>query len=156
MTNPHKINNTTTKPTITPIDENHKLYGYPFVFSQIVAWGDMDAFNHLNNVKYYEYSQSARIDFMQAFDLFVDDAHTVIVSTSCDFLASVFFGDILSIGVRVKKIGTTSLTQEYAFYSNNDNKIVATATSVMVQMNTQTGDKQPWSDEQIQTLQRLM
>lgn len=156
MHNPHKPTQFIKRPIDDTSDNNHPLHNYPFVFTQTVAWGDIDAFNHLNNVKYYEYSQSARIDFMQAFDLFGQDTHTVIVSTACDFLASVFFGDTLSIGVRVKKIGTTSLTQEYAFYSNNEQKIVAKASSVMVQISTKTGDKQPWHDNQIQTLEKLL
>ncbi len=31
------------------------LADYPIVFEQRVAWGDMDAFGHVNNVIYYRY-----------------------------------------------------------------------------------------------------
>lgn len=154
MINPH-IHRLPTPADIGCIDNNHPLFGYPFVFCQQVAWGDMDAFNHLNNVKYYEYSQSARIAFMQRFDLFDDDGYTVIVSTACDFLASVYFGDILSIGVRVARVGTTSLKHEYTFYSHHNKQQVAKGYAVMVQLDKQTHHKKAWSDKQIHALQQL-
>ena len=37
------------------------LADYPIVFEQRVAWGDMDAFGHVNNVIYYRYIESARL-----------------------------------------------------------------------------------------------
>ena len=29
------------------------LADYPVIFEQKIAWGDMDAFGHVNNVMYY-------------------------------------------------------------------------------------------------------
>ena len=36
------------------------LADYPIVFEQRVAWGDMDAFGHVNNVIYYRYKLSLK------------------------------------------------------------------------------------------------
>lgn len=36
------------------------LADYPIVFEQRVAWGDMDAFGHVNNVIYYRYIEYAK------------------------------------------------------------------------------------------------
>lgn len=38
-----------------------QLTDYPVIHQQVVAWGDMDALGHVNNVMYYRYIESARI-----------------------------------------------------------------------------------------------
>lgn len=125
---------------------DHPLKGCGTVFEQVVAWGDMDIFAHLNNVRYYEYAQSARVDNMTRAGVFGNGEYTVIVSTSCQYKHSVYFPDTLWIGVKVKKIGNTSLTHEYLFFSTAQQKIVATGESVVVNMNAN-GEKTPFSDE---------
>ena len=37
------------------------LAGYPVRIEVPVAWGEMDAFGHVNNVVYFRYFESARI-----------------------------------------------------------------------------------------------
>lgn len=132
--------------------KDHPLYGCATIFEQVVAWGDMDIFQHLNNVRYYEYSQSARVDNMTRAGIFGNGEHTVIVSTSCQYKHSVVFPDTLWIGVRVKKIGNTSLTHEYLYFSVAQQKIVAIGESVVVNMNAN-GEKIPFSEQQRQILQ---
>lgn len=39
-----------------------KLIRYPFEFPINIAWGDMDAFGHVNNVMYAKYFETARAD----------------------------------------------------------------------------------------------
>ena len=130
---------------------NHPLQDYQSVFEQVVAWGDMDIFQHLNNVRYYDYAQSARIDHLTRLNLFKEGIYTIIVSTSCQYQRSVVFPDTLWIGVRIKKVGNTSLAHEYAFYSTDQQALVATGESVIVQM-TAAGDKLPFTDEQKQRM----
>ena len=36
-----------------------ELQQYPVIYSQTVAWGDMDAFGHVNNAMYYRYIERA-------------------------------------------------------------------------------------------------
>ncbi|MBP4625738.1 acyl-CoA thioesterase, partial [Acinetobacter baumannii] len=42
-----------------------ELSVYPVIYDQKVAWGDMDAFGHVNNVQYYRYIESSRILYME-------------------------------------------------------------------------------------------
>ena len=46
---------------------------YPVVHEQTVAWGDMDAFGHVNNVQYYRYIESARIAYLMVLNIFEND-----------------------------------------------------------------------------------
>ncbi len=131
--------------------DSHPLQDYQTVFEQVVAWGDMDIFQHLNNVRYYEYAQSARIDHLTRLNLFKEGIFTIIVSTSCQYRRSVVFPDTLWIGVRTKHVGNTSLTHEYCFFSTAQQAVVATGESVVVQM-TADGKKHPFSEEQKQRI----
>lgn len=124
---------------------DHPLHGYSTVFEQVMAWGDMDIFQHLNNVRYYDYAQSARIDHLGRTGIFDKGNYTVIVATSCQYQHSVYFPDTLWIGVKVVKIGNTSLTHEYAYFSTAQQKIVATGSSTVVHMDKE-GNKLPFSE----------
>lgn len=120
---------------------NEVLTDYPVVNRQTVAWGDMDALGHLNNVRYYDYAQEARIIYMN--QVLPSNYYTVIVSTSCQYMNEVKYPDILQVGVRIKKLGNTSITHEIVFFSESNDRIVATGESVVVLMNKTTGEKQP-------------
>ena len=103
--------------------DNHPLKGFAVIYEQKVEWGDMDAFNHVNNVVYYNYAQRARIHYLEQVDMFNLQTHTVIASSSCQYLNSVTFPDVLWIGIRAKKIGNTSLTHDYVYFSTAQQKV---------------------------------
>ncbi|KAK0652863.1 thioesterase-like superfamily-domain-containing protein [Cercophora newfieldiana] len=42
---------------------------------QRIAWGEMDTFQHVNNVNYYRYAESARVNWITNFAVHVDPAH---------------------------------------------------------------------------------
>ncbi len=42
-----------------------RLEGFPVVVEIPVLWGDMDAFQHVNNVTYFRYFESARIAYFE-------------------------------------------------------------------------------------------
>ena len=41
------------------------LAGVPVVIDQVVDWGDMDSFGHVNNVVYFRYFENARVEYFQ-------------------------------------------------------------------------------------------
>lgn len=44
---------------------------YPVIHQQDVAWGDMDAFGHVNNVMYHRYVESTRIKYFDVLQLII-------------------------------------------------------------------------------------
>lgn len=118
----------------------HSLDDFNFVFTQIVDWGDMDAYGHVSNIRYYNYAQSARIAYFEQLNL-PKDAYTIIVSTACQYKSEVKYPDTLQIGVKTSHIGNTSFSQEYVYYSQTQQKIVATGTSTVVLMNKDGGKR---------------
>lgn len=140
-------------PILTGDKRPDSLKDYPVVHVQPVAWGEMDAFNHLNNVAYYRYAESARISYMHAIGLMFarDDLLTILASSNCQYLRPVTYPDTLLIGVRIKKLGNTSIIFEYAFFSHQQQAQVATGEAVIVRTN-QAMQKQSWSQTERQRL----
>lgn len=137
------------EPILTGHLRPRTLQDYPVVHVQPVQWGDMDGFNHLNNVAYYRYAESARISYLRAVGLLAAraDLMTILASSSCQYLRPVVYPDTLLIAVRTKHLGKTSLIFEYQFISQAQNALVATAEAVIVRA-TEDGIKQPWNEQE--------
>lgn len=134
---------------------NHRpeaLSSYPIIYQQPIHWGEMDAFNHLNNVVYYRYAESARISYLQALGMFDGNMVTVLAQSSCQYLSPVIYPDTLLLGVRCQRLGTTSIVIEYSYYSTAQDAIVATAEAVIVRLDSNGQDKKPWTDEERERL----
>ena len=105
---------------------------YPIVHEQNVAWGDMDAFGHVNNVMYYRYIESARINYFDALNIFEQKVLTVVASNQCKYLRPVFYPDQLKIAVRVDELRNSAMRMSYQLFSTAQNALVATAEAVIV------------------------
>ncbi len=122
-----------------------ELANYAFIHRQFIQWGEMDAFNHLNNVVYYRYAESARIGYLQALGMFDGSMVTMLAQSSCQYLRPVTYPDTLLIGVRCQRLGNTSIIIEYAYYSGEQQAIVANAEAVIVRMDSSGNKKIPWT-----------
>lgn len=131
------------------------LSHYPIIHQQPIHWGEMDAFNHLNNVVYYRYAESARIGYLQALGMFDGNMVTVLAQSSCQYLRPVTYPDTLLLGVRCQRLGNTSIVMEYSYYSWAQKAIVATADAVIVRLDSDGKNKLPWSIEERERLLAL-
>ncbi len=109
---------------------------FPVIVRQPIAWGDMDAYNHVNNVMYFRYFESSRIAYFYKINFFRDDEKRedtgpILAHTSCNFILPLVYPDAIEIGVRIVKIGRTSFTMEHAI-SSPKLGLVARGESVVV------------------------
>ena len=114
---------------------------YKIITDQKVAWGDMDAFGHVNNVIYYRYIESARIEYLNQLNILDLDINTVVASNSCKYLKPVFYPDHLRIGTKVVEIRNSAFRMEYTIWSEQQNSIVAVAEAVIVCVDKNTMQK---------------
>ncbi|MBC7751814.1 MAG: acyl-CoA thioesterase [Candidatus Saccharibacteria bacterium] len=114
------------------------LKEFAVVFSQNVAWGDMDAVGHVNNVMYYRYIESARVEYLTKIGAIGQGLSAVIASSSCRFLRPVFFPDVLEIGVQVIEVRNSGFRMNYVLFSTKQNHIVATGDAIAVMVNAST------------------
>lgn len=115
---------------------------------QDVAWGEMDAFAHVNNTTYFRYFESARIAYFRELEVQVvqdNGIGPILAHTSCQFLIPLTYPDKLQIGTRVSKIGNSSFTMENAVWSSTRG-LAAYGTSIVVMVHYESGEKQTVSE----------
>lgn len=112
-----------------------ELSHYPVIYEQKVAWGDMDAFGHVNNVQYYRYIESARIEYFDALNVFAEETLTVVASSQCKYLKPVFYPDHLKIYTRTDEMRNSAIRMHYVLYSEQQQQIIAEGEAVVVFVN---------------------
>ncbi|MEL6475909.1 MAG: thioesterase family protein [Pseudomonadota bacterium] len=76
-------------------------------------WADNDVYGHVNNVQYYAFFDTAVNGYLVetgALDILGGETIGLVVATNCDYFAPVMFPDALQAGLRVERIGTSSVT----------------------------------------------
>ncbi|PSU44596.1 acyl-CoA thioesterase [Photobacterium frigidiphilum] len=115
------------------------LKGYPVITEIPVAWGEMDALNHVNNVVYFRYMETARIDYFNKVQLMEDMKLTgvgpVLGETTCRYKLPVTFPDTLYVGSRVSEIKDDRFTMTYEIYSKKLNAITTVGSAKVVMFN---------------------
>jgi len=113
-----------------------KLEDYPVVVEVPVAWGEMDAFGHVNNIVYFRYFETARIAYFEKLDvpefLERDPIGPILAETTCRFRTALSFPDTVSIGARVMSIGEDRFVMHYAVFSRKLGRIAAEGEGTMV------------------------
>lgn len=86
-------------------------------------WIDNDHYGHVNNVAYYSYFDSAVNGYLMdatSSDTRELSAIGIVAETSCRFLKEISFPDLLHIGLRLAKLGNSSVVYELAVFRGND------------------------------------
>lgn len=112
------------------------LEGYPVTLEVPVAWGDMDAFQHVNNVMYFKYFESARIAYFEKLGdgsaANAGGVGPILASTSCRYKAPLTYPDDLTVGARVSEVAEDRFTMEYAVFSRRLGRVAAVGDGVVV------------------------
>jgi len=121
------------------------LKDYPVVIEFPVAWGEMDAMNHVNNIVYFRYFESARIAYFEKMDLIGYMAETgigpILATTSCKFRIPMSYPDQVLIGARVISIEADRFVMHYLVVSQKHQKSAAEGDGVIVTFNYREGKK---------------
>ena len=95
------------------------LDDFPVQRPVTTRWSDNDMYGHLNNAVYYELFDSA-INGWQAehvtIDPMTDATQGVVAESGCSFFAEVGFPSRLVVGLRVSRLGRTSVTYELGLF----------------------------------------
>jgi len=82
-------------------------------------WDDNDVYGHVNNVVYYAYFDTVINRFLideAELDVLQDTLIGICVESQCRYLASVSFPDRIEAGLRVGKLGTSSVRYEIGIF----------------------------------------
>ena len=127
--------------------EKKLLEGFPVIVEFPVAWGDMDALGHVNNVTYFRYFENARIAYFERMKMWEFMKQTgigpILASTQCRFRAPLAYPDVVLIGASVSDIGRDRLTMKYIVASHRLSKIAAEGDGVLVTYDYRNNRKVP-------------
>lgn len=123
------------------------LESYPVLVEIPIAWGEMDAFQHLNNVVYFRYFENARIAYFDKLDLMDMMAGTgigpILATTSCRFKMPLKYPDKVLVGAKVTHIGEDRITMAHCVFSTTHQKIAAEGDALIVTFNYRENKKAP-------------
>ena len=105
-------------------------------------WSDNDSYGHVNNVTYYSYFDTAVNEHLirEGGLSIVDATHIgVVVETFCRFHRPLSFPMRLDVGLRVAKLGHSSVTYDIAIFPDAENAASASGHFVHVWVERATG-----------------
>jgi acyl-CoA thioester hydrolase len=112
------------------------LADYPVVVETPVAWGEMDAFGHVNNIVYFRYFETARIAYFEKLNvpefLGRDPVGPILAETTCRFRSALSYPDTVSIGARVASIGEDRFVMRYVVFSHRLGRLAAEGEGILV------------------------
>jgi acyl-CoA thioester hydrolase len=121
------------------------LAGFPIIVEQAVAWGDMDSYQHVNNVVYFRYFENARLEYFRRLDWFKFEKETgigpILASTQCRFRRALTYPDTIRIGARVINVETDRFTFDYRLVSEKLSTIAADGQGLIVTYHYVRGEK---------------
>jgi len=101
-----------------------------------LRYADNDANGHVNNAHYYSFFDTAVEGFLRANqlrELLAGPIMTPVVASSCRYFKEISFPGEIMLGVRIGRIGRTSITYEIAiFASSNEQSAAAQGTFTIV------------------------
>lgn len=132
---------------------------YPIIVDDIVRWGDMDAFAHVNNTVYFRYFEQARIGYfnqIKAMEYMQEHGiGPILAATSCRFKAPLKAPDTIQIGATISEFAKHKLIMKYAVWSNSLQRVVAEGEGVIVFVNYSKHQKMPVPAEIVEKIKQL-
>ena len=90
------------------------------VFSTITTrWFDNDVYGHMNNTVHYQLFDTAVHEYLVGqgvLDFKSGPTVFLVVETGCKYFSELAFPDVISVGIKVIKLGTSSATYEIGLF----------------------------------------
>ena len=121
-----------------PLEERH-------TYECAIRFSDVDAYRHVNNVKYFEFYQEARIALMGSTED-ADRMHVVVAQTDVDYRRPMFFREQpYLVDTWVSRVGTSSFV--FSSVIRDGDEVLSRAEVVMVAFDPATQRAVPLSEQ---------
>ena len=131
---------------------------YPHFLSIQTRWSDNDIYGHVNNVTYYSYFDTVLNCFLidqGGLDIETDSVIGVAVETMCKFNKPLAYPEVLEAGLRVGKLGNSSVRYEIGIFQEGAAEAAAMGHFVHVFVDRATGKPAPIPDAIRSALERI-
>ena len=135
-----------------------QLKDYPHRLTVPTRWADNDVYGHVNNSVYYFYFDTVVNGWLVENGLLeIGKSETIglVVETGCSYFAPISFPDDVVAGLRVGKIGSSSVRYEIGLFRNDETSASAQGHFVHVYVDDKSRRPVPISAEMTSKLERL-
>jgi acyl-CoA thioester hydrolase len=133
------------------MDTMELLAGFPVIVEQNVVWGDMDAYQHVNNAVYFRYFENARVEYFRRLDWFAFEEATgigpILAATQARFRRPLTYPDAIAIGARLLNLQEDRFDLEHKIVSRAQATVVTTGHGTIVTYHHAHGKKVPMPEE---------
>lgn len=108
--------------------KDHTRSDYRYFVDLQTRWMDNDSYAHVNNVNYYSFFDTAVNHLLisgGALHIRESAVVALVVESLCSFYQSVSFPDVLEIGLRVAKLGRSSVRYDIGIFRKGEPRICA-------------------------------
>jgi len=131
------------------------LNNYPFKTHDKIRYRDTDRQGHVNNSIFSTFIETGRIELLyNPKNGFLNDSTYVIARLEMDFIDEIKWPGNIDIGTAVIHVGNSSMRLAQGLYQNG--KLVATAESVIVQVDDLTKKSKILTDTQKELLAKQL
>lgn len=109
-------------------------------------WMDNDIYGHMNNVVHYSLFDTAVNGWLieqNVLDIHHGAQIGLVVETGCRYFSEIAFPDIVTAGIRVARLGSSSVRYEVGLFRNEDQKAAAEGFFVHVYVGRENRRPQP-------------
>lgn len=111
-----------------PEQPKHLRRNYRHFHAINTRWQDNDSYGHVDSASYYSYFDSAVHGYLIR-EGGLDERHGELIacalSSSCDYFAPISFSATVEIGVRVVRLGGSSVQYELAIFRQDEQEACA-------------------------------
>ena len=107
-------------------------------------WMDNDVYGHVNNVVYYSYFDTVVNQYLVeqgVLDIEASPVIGLVVETACKYFAPISFPDVVHAGLRVARLGNSSVRYEIAIFRNQE--LTASAQGYFVHVYVDRASRRP-------------
>ncbi len=125
------------------------MNSWPVSVQLPVQWGDLDAFQHVNNVVYLRWFESARIAYFEQTGVLegMPGVGPILARQTIDYRVPLLYPDSLLASATVTKIGNSSFTMGMRIESATQGRIAAEGEAVIVMIDYRMSRKVAVPDE---------
>ncbi|HCP44944.1 MAG TPA: acyl-CoA thioesterase [Deltaproteobacteria bacterium] len=115
-----------------------------------VSWGDLDAFQHVNNTVYFQWFETARIRYFEEIG-FLDHLKAtgvgpILAETSCKFRLPLTYPDTVTASAQAMDLGHDRFTMRYRVHSAEHGRLAAEGEGRIVCFDYRGNNKAPLPD----------
>ena len=121
-------------------------------------WMDNDAYGHVNNVVYYSWFDTvvnAHLIEQGVLDIHHGRTIGLVIETQCNYFAGLAFPQAVEAGLRVARIGSSSVRYEVGLFAQGDRLTAAKGHFVHVYVDRETRRPVPLPAELKSVLEKL-